>query len=41
MAKYHDVFQESLNEYRMPSTIMDATVLDEITDVLNGMGLPE
>ncbi len=27
-------------EYRMPSTIMDASVLDEITEVLNNMGLP-
>ena len=27
-------------KYRMPSTIMDASVLDEITDVLTGMGLP-
>jgi propionyl-CoA synthetase len=28
-------------EYRMPSTIMDTSVLDEITDVLTDMGLPK
>ena len=28
-------------EYRMPSTIDDPTVLDEITDTLNDMGYPK